>query len=175
MFHRASTPIDLRVAAASTSSDWAAARILVAQLVEWLESTLDLDVRHEEHDSDDELDRLELFYAEPRGRLLLGFVDGQPCGTTGVHVMSPDTAELRRVWVSTEARGNGLASRLLRAGVQTASNMGAEVVVLETVTGPMDTAIGMDTRAGFCPILPYSRLGATLSNALSLGLRLPRA
>jgi hypothetical protein len=45
------------------------------------------------------------------------------------------------------------------------------MVVLETVMGPMDTAIGMYTRAGFRPIQPYSPLGATPPNALTLGLK----
>jgi GNAT superfamily N-acetyltransferase len=147
-----------------------AARTLVSQLVDWLTATLDLDVRREQHDSDDELASLERFYAEPNGRLLLGFVDGQPAGTTGVHLMSPRTAELRRVWVTPNARGRGLASRLLDTGIETAKQFGAEAVWLETVAGHMDTAIRMYRRAGFRPIPPYSLLGETLPNALSLGL-----
>jgi GNAT superfamily N-acetyltransferase len=88
--------------------------------------------------------------------------------------MSSGTAELRRVWVAPEARGFGLASALLRAGIDVASGLGADMIVLETVRGPMDTAIGMYTRAGFRPIQPYSALGATLPNALTLGLIPPR-
>ena len=146
--------------------------MLIGQLVEWLEASLELDVRHQQHDSEDELDRLEGFYAEPHGKLLLGYLDGRPCGTTGVHLMSSETAELRRVWVAPEARGFGLASALLRTGVETASCLGARMLVLETVSGLMDTAIGMYARAGFRPIQPYSVLGETFPNALTLGMRL---
>jgi GNAT superfamily N-acetyltransferase len=168
----ASTSAQIHVAAASRPSDWIAARVLIGQLVEWLEARLELDVRHEQHDSEDELDRLEGFYAEPYGTLLLGYLDGRPCGTTGVHLMSSERAELRRVWVAPEARGIGLASALLRTGIETARGLGAHTVVLETVSGVMDTAIGMYARAGFRPIQPYSVLGETFPNALTLGLQL---
>jgi GNAT superfamily N-acetyltransferase len=169
MAHVAATPTDIRVAPATTPSDWCAGRILVGQLVTWL-GTLGLDVRRQQHDSNAELDALEEFYRAPNGRLLLGFVDERACGTTGVHLLSPDTAELRRVWVTPDARGHGLASRLLQAGIEAARSLGARSMWLETVDGHMDTAIGMYRRAGFQPIRPYTSLGESLPNAVSLGL-----
>jgi GNAT superfamily N-acetyltransferase len=173
--HLTSNSIELRVMPASSSADWTEARRLVAQLVNWLSCTVGVDARREQHDSDFELDTLEHFYGEPNGRMLLGLVDGWPQGTTGVHLMSPRTAELRRVWVAPGARGCGLASLLLHAGIETARDLGATSLCLETVRGHMDTAIGMYARAGFRPIRPYSSLGATLPNALSLGLALTPA
>jgi GNAT superfamily N-acetyltransferase len=170
--HVATTPLEIRVAAARAPSDWSDARRLVGQLVDWLGATLALDVRRDQHDSDHELECLEEFYREPTGRMLVGFLEGRACGTSGVHLMSPTTAELRRVWVTPDARGHGLASRLLEAAIDAARSLGAETLWLETVSGPMDTAIGMYRRAGFQPIRPYSRLGETLPDALSLGLTL---
>src|SRR5207237_607899 len=80
-------------------------RALIEELVGWLAVTVDLDARGQQHDTVEELDNLADFYRLPAGQLLLGFVDDVPCATTGVHLMTPTTAELRRVWVSPGFRG----------------------------------------------------------------------
>ena len=162
----------VNVAVARTPDDWEHAQRLVGELVSWLATTVGFDARAQQHDSNEELDDLADFYALPGGQLLLGSVGGIPCGTTGVHLMSATTAELRRVWVTPQSRGNGLAPQLLTTGIEMARTLGANEVWLETVSGPMDTAIAMYKRSGFVTIPHYSSLHSSVPDVLSLGLKL---
>jgi ribosomal protein S18 acetylase RimI-like enzyme len=141
-------------------------------MIAWLSNAVGIDVRSQQHDSDAELDSLSTFYLPPAGVLLLGYVDDTACGTTGVAMLGPETAELRRVWVSPRWRGHGLASRLLQGGIEAARQLGARSLVLETAAGHMDPAIGMYRRAGFRPVSPYSSLPETAPGILTLGLSL---
>lgn len=162
----------LTVAPAQNVRDWQAARALITEMLEWLGGVVGLDVRAHQHDANAELDSLTDFYRVPEGQMLIACVDGVPCGTTGVRLMDPETAELRRVWVTPAARGNAIAPALLRTGIETARSLGARRVWLETAAGHMDKAIRMYRRAGFRDIPSYSSLPDALPNVLTLGLEL---
>jgi GNAT superfamily N-acetyltransferase len=165
-------PARIHVAPVIDGEGWRHARRLVEEHIAWLTDDLGLDVRANQHDSEEELDSLAEFYALPHGRFLLGYVAGAPAGITGVHLMDGDTAELRRVWITPAARGNRLAPAMLQAGIETARSLGATRLWLETVSGHMDKAIAIYTKAGFRPIPHYSSLHETLANTVSLGLDL---
>lgn len=167
-----STRPAIRVAPAVTEFEWAEARRLTGELIDWLADEVGLDARAHQHDSNEELDSMHDFYRPPAGRFLVGYVEGAAAGTSGVHLMSPETAELRRVWVTPGARGAGLASALLETAIGTARQLGARRLWLETAAGYMDTAIAMYRRAGFRDIPPYSSLPQTIPNILTLGLEL---
>lgn len=169
MPHPQLTSSRTRVAAASSPQEWDDGKRVVGELIQWLASTVKLDARAQQHDSNEELDSLADFYRAPAGQLLLGYVDGVARGSAGVHLMSKETAELRRVWVSPEWRGYGLASELLQTALTVARDLGAREIWLETVSGHMDTAIGMYLRAGFRPVPHYTSLSQSLPNVLSLG------
>lgn len=162
----------IHVAPATTQQDWAHAKRLTGELVQWLAETLALDARVHQHDSNEELDSLATFYTPPRGEMLLGYVGGTPCGTSGVFMMDESTAELRRVWITPSARGHRLAPVLLQTAIESARRMGARRMWLETAQGHMDKAIAMYTRAGFRPVPKYSTLSDNIPNILTLGLDL---
>ena len=162
----------LCIGSSSSEDEWADAARLIGEHVAWLAAALQLDARANQHDAIEELESLPAFYREPAGRLLLGYVNGAASGTTGVYMMDASTAELRRVWVTPAARGNGLAPVMLHAAIEVARDLGAKRVWLETSVGHMDTAITMYTRAGFRPIEDYSTLRDVLPSVLSLGLDL---
>ena len=166
----AAAGVAVRVAPAHTVSDWADARGLLRDMIAWLKSEAGLDARAHQHDTNDELDDLPGYYRFPGGMFLVGYLDDVPVGTTGVKLMSPSIAEIRRVWVAPEARGNRVAARLLQQGISGARALGAERVWLETRQGPMDRAIGMYRRAGFQPIPAYTSLPESVSGVLSLEL-----
>jgi GNAT superfamily N-acetyltransferase len=165
-------PTRVGVAPVTTPEAWQHARRLISEHVDWLVDVLEMDILAYQHDSQEEIDSLETFYAPPEGRFLLGYVDDVPSGISGVHRMDRDTAELRRVWITPATRGNRLAPALLAAGIETARELGARSLWLETVGGHMDKAIGIYTRAGFRPIPHYSDLHESLPNVVSLGLDL---
>jgi len=160
---------EIRVRPATNTEDWAHAKRLTGELVDWLAETLALDARAHQHDSNAELDSLATFYTPPRGEMLLGYIGGIACGTSGVFMMDERTAELRRVWITPSARGHGLAPVLLHTAIESARRMGARRMWLETAEGHMDKAIAMYARAGFQPVPKYSTLSDNIPNILTLG------
>jgi ribosomal protein S18 acetylase RimI-like enzyme len=63
--------------------------------------------------------------------------------------------EIKRMWVSSAARGLGLGSRLLRHLEELASDLGHEVVRLDT-NDALTEAIGLYRRAGYVEIERYN-------------------
>ncbi|MFJ3660734.1 GNAT family N-acetyltransferase [Streptomyces sp. NPDC090119] len=95
---------------------------------------------HEGHPTDPaELEReiaartgAELAY--PKGELLVARYGGAPAGSAGVRLLTPDTAELTRVFLYEHARGKGGASLLVRAAEEAARTLGARRMILDTRT-----------------------------------------
>jgi GNAT superfamily N-acetyltransferase len=71
-------------------------------------------------------------FIRPRGAFLLARLDGKPLGCGAVRLLDPETAEIKRMWVSPQARGMGLAMRLLRQLEAIARDLGARTVCLDT-------------------------------------------
>jgi GNAT superfamily N-acetyltransferase len=69
----------------------------------------------------------------PTGRFLVARRDGAPVGCLGVRVLDPDTAELTRMFVRADARGQGAASRLIAAAERAAREvLNASALRLDT-------------------------------------------
>ena len=68
----------------------------------------------------------------PAGELLIARLDGRPVGCGALKLHSGAPAELKRMWVSPDARGIGLGRRLLSELERHAREAGARVVRLET-------------------------------------------
>lgn len=71
-------------------------------------------------------------FIRPRGAFLLARLDGSPLGCGAVRLLDKETAEIKRMWVSPQARGMGLAMRLLRQLEAIARDLGARTVCLDT-------------------------------------------
>jgi DNA-binding MarR family transcriptional regulator/GNAT superfamily N-acetyltransferase len=91
----------------------------------------------------------------PAGLLLLARVRGGPvgCGALKLHGGAP--AELKRMWVSPEARGAGLGRRLLRELERHAAEAGATVIRLET-NGALTEAIQLYREAGYSEVEAFN-------------------
>ncbi|MGW1952136.1 GNAT family N-acetyltransferase [Streptomyces sp. NPDC001920] len=68
----------------------------------------------------------------PKGELLVARYSGEPAGTAGVHLLDPETAELKRVFVHEAMRGKGGGPHLVHAAEDTARALGATRMVLDT-------------------------------------------
>ncbi len=94
-------------------------------------------------------------FRPPSGAFLVGFLRGEPvgCGALRFHGSAP--AELKRMWVSPDARGLGLGRRLLAELEAIAQAGGSSGVQLET-NRSLTEAIAMYRSAGYHEVEPFN-------------------
>ncbi len=166
-------PIFAAAASPACPDHWARAAHLIDSYITWIEQAMGVDLTQYRQDNQAELGSLQDYYSWPTGHLIVGVVDGRIVGTTGVKLMEPGVAELRRMYVAPEGRGHGIAPMLLRSAVRVSRQLGAEVLRLETMPWLMKDAVRMYLRAGFVPIQHYTPLGEQTHGAIAMELRLP--
>lgn len=86
-----------------------------------------------------------------RGAFLVVRVDGLAAGCGAIRLLDQDSAELKRMYVAVPHRRRGLSRRLLTALEQTAAELGATRLVLET-GNRQAAALALYTGAGYRPI-----------------------
>ena len=89
----------------------------------------------------------------PMGGFFVAYVDHVPAGCCGWRTFAEDetTAELKRLYVTPEFRGQGVARRLLAAVEEAARGAGRERIWLETGTAQPE-AIALYEQAGYARI-----------------------
>ena len=112
-------------------------------------------------DFDGELAALARIYTKPAGALLLARVEGVAAGTVGLRKLTPETGEMKRLYVQPAHRGlrtvEGLSmGRALALGILAeACALNLRRLRLDTVVGKMDAAIRLYRSIGFLEIPPY--------------------
>ena len=92
---------------------------------------------------------------EPSGLLLLARLRQKPigCGALKLHGSAP--CEIKRMWVSPDARGLGVGRRLLQELEDRALLYGVTTIRLET-NGTLDAAIGLYRSSGYVEVERFS-------------------
>lgn len=143
-------PIDIAVASSPEQLD--AVRALFGEYAEQL--GIDLDFQGFKQ----ELAALPGDYAEPRGTLLLAWVDGELAGCCGLRpifdVDYANAAEMKRLFVRKAFRGFGLGRQLAEAILNAAVRLGYHSVLLDTLDD-MESARALYEDLGFEEIPPY--------------------
>jgi GNAT superfamily N-acetyltransferase len=114
---------------------------------------------------EDELKVLPTRYGPPQGKTLLAVRDGEIVGGGAYRRSTPDIFEMKRLYVSGKAKGEGIGRRLCEALLESAKEEGAQVMRLDTVNF-MTEAIAMYERFGFVPCAPYNTYPEPLANAM---------
>jgi GNAT superfamily N-acetyltransferase len=104
---------------------------------------------------DQELASLPGDYSPPSGRLLLALVDGAPAGCIGIHALSDDTCEIKRLYVRRQYRGHQLGRKLAEKAIEEARAIGYGTMRLDTIEDKMKTAVQLYRELGFVEIAPY--------------------
>lgn len=91
----------------------------------------------------------------PAGHLLLARLDGQPIGCGALKRLSVAEGEVKRVWTSPDARGLGVASKLMDSLEQLARDVGFGIVKLDT-NRTLVEAQAMYRKRGYREIAPYN-------------------
>ena len=94
-------------------------------------------------------------FAPPRGTFLLVRLNGEPVGCGGLKPITDEAAYLKRMWIAPEARGLGLARRLLSALEESARAMGYSIVRLETNKSLIE-AQRLYRSAGYAEVAPFN-------------------
>lgn len=91
----------------------------------------------------------------PNGRFFIGLIDDSIVCCGGVHLLEPDVAEVKRMWVAANARGQGLGAQMLTQLEQAASTLGATTVYLDTNSVLLE-AITLYLSRGYLDIEAYN-------------------
>lgn len=93
--------------------------------------------------------------AAQKGCFMLARLDGRPVGCGAVRALDAETGEIKRMWVAPEARGIGLARRLLDALEAQARDLGMRRVRLDT-NRTLGEAQALYRKAGYREIGRYN-------------------
>lgn len=99
-------------------------------------------------------------YRPPDGAFLLAEAAGQPLGCIALHRHSADTGELKRLWVAPQARGQGLARRLMAAAENRARALGYARLLLDT-NEALAPALALYRSTSWAETAPYTSFPAT--------------
>lgn len=155
----------MRISQAGSPEAWADVERLIRAYLAELSFEIDF------QDLDRELAALPTEYGPPDGAALLALDDaGTPVGVVGVRRFDARDAELKRMYVAPAARGAGLGRALGEAAVATASALGYQRLLLDTVD-TMVPAIATYTTLGFRDIEPYRHNPLPGARYLALDLR----
>lgn len=104
------------------------------------------------------MEGLEAEHARPNGAILLArLADGTPVGCGMIHAISPDSSEIKRVFVTDRARGHGVADAICSALIDQARADGFSRMVLDT-SKTLSAAQRLYTKLGFVPCAPYQSI-----------------
>lgn len=94
-------------------------------------------------------------FAPPAGCMLVARLFGEPVGCGGIRALAAGLGEIKRMWVSPEARGMGVGRRLLAELERAASAHRLHTVRLDT-NGALTEALRLYRGAGYREIPPYN-------------------
>ncbi len=102
-----------------------------------------------------ELEDIAQQYSSPTGKLFLVFSDHtHPLGCAGVKKFEGTICELKRMYLRSEGRGQGIGKMLLQESIIAAKALGYTKMRLDTLPS-MHSAIGLYKRFGFYEIEAY--------------------
>jgi GNAT superfamily N-acetyltransferase len=145
-------------------------RKLIRQFVYWhrIRHIEDLELINEYFDEkafEEELASLPGKYAEPKGRLLLVFYNGEPAGCVALKEIDEQSGEMKRMYVDTKFHGKGVGRALAEILIQEARIIGYCTIKLDTSFRQIE-AQKLYQSIGFKVTLPYYDLPKKLEDWL---------
>lgn len=120
-------------------------------IFQWPETLEETRRRFEEQGVLKDVDELESYYLNDRGTFLVALDAGQVIGTGAIHALSPETAELKRLWLLEAYQGQGTGYQLVQELLGFARKTGYRRVRLLT-DRRQARAMRFYQRVGFHPV-----------------------
>ena len=153
-----------KIVIANSKKEFLEAKSLTNDYLKWL--NLDLAFQNIEY----ELKEFENIYHPSKGGLfLLAYKNNNLAGGVGLKALSNNSAEIKRLFVYKEFRGEQIGYILLKRLIQEAREMGYQNLKLDTLTY-MKSAIRLYSKLGFSLTSPY--YNNPLKNTLYFELKL---
>ena len=103
-------------------------------------------------------------YRPPHGAFLIAWSDTLPVACVCLHTLEPalgaNLGEVKRLWVAPDARGQGLARRMMTAIEDQARSLGLTRLILDT-NGALTEAIALYEKTGWTATAAYSSFPST--------------
>ena len=99
-------------------------------------------------------------YRPPTGAFLLARSDGHALACVSLKTVDTTTGEVKRLWVAPEARGLGLARRMMEAIEDQARALGMSRLRLDTNEN-LPEAIALYRKTGWTEVAPFTDFPAT--------------
>ena len=113
---------------------------------------LDADLRHRNGDIMDIYDQHNII--EQNDTVVIAYLNDEPAGCGCFKPYDAESVEIKRMFVQSAARGNGISKLVLTELENWARELGLTFTVLET--GSLQTeALALYNKAGYLPILQY--------------------
>lgn len=154
--------MDLTIAPASAQADIEAVRALCRQFEAGLRRRYEqqiwlVETYIEPESWFEELRDIETIYGPPEGQILLARLGGAPAGCVMMRRLEDGICEMKRLFVSENARGVSLGRRLCEAMIAVARERGYRRMRLD-VGYRQSEAKKLYASLGFRPISPYSQV-----------------
>lgn len=149
----------IRIVQASSGEQLDEVRQLIRDFVAWARVRLATDIDRVNRYFDPasfepELAGLPGRYAPPAGSLLIAYDDGRPVGCVGMRDLGDGTCEMKRMFVSAEARGKGVGKALVDRLLDDAREVEYRLMRLDTSMHQHE-AMALYEQSGFRRTEPY--------------------
>lgn len=94
------------------------------------------------------MDAVETEHSPPKGGARLILKDGHPVGCGMFHTLEPGIAEIKRVFVTEEARGTGAGYAIMNSLIETCRDQGYDLIRMDTGI-PLEAAARLYLSMGF--------------------------
>lgn len=139
---------ETRLKKAESPFDFENGKLLFRQYIQ----SLDFDLTFQ--DVDRELKEIAIEYNHPTGALILAYDIDKAIACAGIRKFDAETAELKRMFVCPEYRGQQLGKKLLQMAIEESKKIGYKAIRLDTVSN-MHSAIRLYQTFGFREIDAY--------------------
>lgn len=138
----------IEIKMAETATDFANAKKLILEYVDWL--GIDLSFQN----FDKEMAGLPEMYNHKDGGLFIAYINEEAVGIAGIRRFNKNDGEIKRMFVQPNSRGLGIGQLLLNHCIDNARKLNYDTIKLDTADF-MKSAIKLYTDHGFKEISAY--------------------